>query len=624
MKATHFLLLALALPFVPPPVVAQPRVPGATTSVYAVVPDPFGIAFGADGTLYVGRDNSGSGGGNPDAVKIHRVGPGGSPVTEFGDTAIPDPDVVVVDRTGQVSGIAGAVLVGGQVSPGVGQVSRVTPDGFVTVLFGPSAEYANPSGLALDSLGRLLFTEAGVGRVYRSAGSAPELLFSLPDAYSIVVDGLDRVVVSPASEPGRLLLYSAGGELLDDRFAEVRLATPLVRGMGGWWTTELFGISAAGELVRIGSAGTAVVVGTGFGGIEGLAFGPDGALYGSDFAGDRIWRLAPLTVPEARGFWGLKTHDPRSQPPTTMFWFDEHGAAYRELPRVTLGGVEIEADGLAMSPEGRLFAFQVDAAGGSRLISLDATTAVASVVGPVLSGRDVRGATFTLSGRLLAFDYAGRALVEVAPETGQEVGTAVGLSTNVTFTGTAGDLTQLPDGSLAMGYEQGIYRLDARTGELVVWLEDTAVLPDGFAPYCCGIASVPGSEPMDALFAYEASDKDSVYRYAPSSAFARDLLMLNVVPSYNAGRGDLAALPAALIDAVTIRREGAEVTVAAVCRGGVWAEVLFTDDLGATDWAVAPGTAGWVPYTPGSLATPMTWSGLPASAAHRFYRVRVR
>ncbi len=71
---------------------AQPVVPGAQTTLYARVTDPVRLSFGPDGTLFVGRDNIGSGGGNSDAVKIHRAGPGGSPVEEYGNAAITDPD----------------------------------------------------------------------------------------------------------------------------------------------------------------------------------------------------------------------------------------------------------------------------------------------------------------------------------------------------------------------------------------------------------------------------------------------------------------------------------------------------------------------------------------------------
>ena len=619
---TLFITLALTLPLAGAK--AQPKVSGAVTVLYANVPDPLSLSFGADGALYVGRDASGSGGGNADAVKIHRIGPGGSPVAKFGNTAIPDPDIVIVDRTGTVSGVAGAVLVGGQVSHGIGQVSRIVSDGTVSVLFGPASADWNPGGFAFDAQDRLWFTEVAGGRVYRCTATEVSLRITLSDAYSIAFDATNRLVISPAATPGRLVLYDSDGTLLAPNFAAARPATPLARGPGGFWGNELYAITTSGDLIRIALDGSATTMGAGFEAIEGLSFGPDGALYASDFNGDRIWRIAPLGVPGAQGFWGLKTHDPTSQPPTTMFWFDENGANYRELPRVTLGGVEIEADGLALSPQGGLFAFQVNTGGGSRLLSLNPTTAVATAIGPVLSGRDLRAATFTLSGRLLVFDYTQRQLLEIDPVTGGQVGSGVPLSTIGDFTTSGGDLTQMPDGTLVFAYNELLYRLDPRTGTLTQLHRDPAPFPDSYPPYCCGIACVAGSDPQDKLFGFEASLNDSVYHYLPSAGFARSLLYDNVVPSYNAGRGDLAGLPAALVEPLDITRNGNAITLQTVCRGGLWAEVVYTDDLAAPNWQIVPGTAGWVPYTPGTLGTRMTWSNLPADAPHRFFRVRVK
>ena len=101
MKRPLLTALAWTLPLAG--ALAQPSVTNFTASVYALVKDPMSLAFAADGTLYVGRDNSGSGGGSSDAVKIHRVAPGGSPVTEFGNVAVADPDVVAVDLAGVVA-----------------------------------------------------------------------------------------------------------------------------------------------------------------------------------------------------------------------------------------------------------------------------------------------------------------------------------------------------------------------------------------------------------------------------------------------------------------------------------------------------------------------------------------
>ena len=93
---------------------AIPTAPGFVVSVYDSVPDVEDMVFGTDGALYVGRDNSGSGGGNADSVKIHRIVPGGGSHTTWGTRATWDPDAVGFDAAGLVTGVAGSVIVGGR------------------------------------------------------------------------------------------------------------------------------------------------------------------------------------------------------------------------------------------------------------------------------------------------------------------------------------------------------------------------------------------------------------------------------------------------------------------------------------------------------------------------------
>jgi len=349
----------------------------------------------------------------------------------------------------------------------------------------------------------------------------------------------------------------------------------------------------------------------------------DVRIYHRALSATEIARIA-LGMPGANGFWGTKTHDPLSAPPTTLFWFDENGENYRELPRMTLNAADIEADGLAMSPNGELFAFQVNSGGGSRLLWIAPDTAAATVIGPVLPNRNIRGAAFTLSGRLLVYDFALKELLEVSPLTGQQLGASVPLSTNFNSAASDGDLTQILDGTLVFANNELLYQLNPLTGALTQFYRDTNPLPDGYVPFCCGIACVPGSEPANKLFGYEASERDSVYHYLPSSNYVRTLLYNNVVPSYNAGRGDLAGLPAAQVELLSIASNGSTVTLDTVCRGGAWAEIVFTDDLSAPNWQTVADTAGWVPYTPGSIATQMVWTNLSGNVSNRFFRVLVR
>jgi sugar lactone lactonase YvrE len=306
--APILIIAALGLPDL---VLGQPVVRDTASSIYAVITDPVRMAFAPDGTLFVGRDAGGSGGGSGDAVKIHRVGPGGSPVTEYGTLAISDPDALIVDAVGAVSGTPGAVLVGG-VHPGgtTGKIVRIAPDGTVTTLFGPSTNILNPSHFIFDSAGRLLFTENNNGKMMVTTGGAPTNLFSLAGAMFIVEDAVGRLVASSSSDT-TLRLYSSNGALLNGNFASAKTASPLVRGPGGIWGTDLYAVAANGDLLRVDLLGTATNrVGSGFANISDLQFGPDGALYASEFSTDRIYRFAQPTVVGAQTTLYARVTDP--------------------------------------------------------------------------------------------------------------------------------------------------------------------------------------------------------------------------------------------------------------------------------------------------------------------------
>ena len=280
---------------------AQPVVTGYATSNYAIVADPLALSFTADGTLFVGRDASGSGGNSADAVKIHRVAPGGSPVTEFGSLTISDPDALIVDIVGTVSGTPGAVLAGGVHNNGsTGKIAKIAPDGTVTTLFGPSSTLYNPSDFAFDQSGRLLISEINNGKILVSTGATPAVLFTLANAHHLAIDAQNRIAVTTNSDT-QLRLYASTGVLANGNFATVKASSPLARGPGGWWGTDLYAVAPNGNLIRIGIDGATTVLGSDFvmasgAVIPSLAFGPDGALYASDFEADRIYRFAQPVV----------------------------------------------------------------------------------------------------------------------------------------------------------------------------------------------------------------------------------------------------------------------------------------------------------------------------------------
>lgn len=293
MKSNLLLFIAVMLGFnTCLQAVTLPSITNGFATLYATPTDPQGISFAPDGTLYTGRDKAGSGGLNSEAVVINRIAPGGSPVTDFGNTQIRDPDAVVFDAAGIVSGIPGSVIVGG-VDTGVnGQLSRIAPDGTVTTLFGPNSLIENPVKFVFVTPGRLLFTDYNNINVMEMTNATPHLLFNMPDApYSIAVDGLGRLLVSSGTA-SQVRLYSAAGVLVSNVFVTAKARSPLARGPGGLWGTNMFYVSTTGTLRSVSPVGVVTEYGTGFDPFEDMEFGPDGSLYLSDFDSDAVVRVS--------------------------------------------------------------------------------------------------------------------------------------------------------------------------------------------------------------------------------------------------------------------------------------------------------------------------------------------
>ena len=97
--------------------------------------------------------------------------------------------------------------------------------------------------------------------------------------------------------------------------------------------------------------------------------------------------------PAEAEIWGVKTHGPMSEPPSTLFRFDEDGDTFTVVGEIRLDGQPVEVDGLAIDIDGALYGFIAGDASGL-LVAIDPVTAAASPVG-MLGGREIRGATFT-------------------------------------------------------------------------------------------------------------------------------------------------------------------------------------------------------------------------------------
>lgn len=298
----------------PPVELALPTVrPGFNVQVYSNVDEPMKLSFGADGALYVGRH-----GGD----RIHRITPGGSSVSEFGPSMV-DPDAVLVDAAGRISGVPNSVLVGGG-----GILAAIFPNQTAAVVF--NAGFADVDDMKFDASGRLVFSD-DLPQVLTSSGGAPTVLFS-PSTRpgSIAIDRRNRIFVALAD--GTIRIYNADGTLADSAFATglAGLDTYLAFGPGvSGFGHELYVLNGS-DLLRFDMNGKTALIGSGFSvgpsSGTGFVFGPDKALYVSEYSKNRILKIS-------RGNRGVKTAWSESNPD----WLDEE-AIRRRLQQIPYPG----------------------------------------------------------------------------------------------------------------------------------------------------------------------------------------------------------------------------------------------------------------------------------------------
>lgn len=290
--------------FVADPALAQPIAPNFVVSVYATVEGPVRLAFAPDGTLYVGRDNQFSGGTGKEEQRIHRIGPGGSPVAEFGDP-FADPDMVGFDVSGMISGTPGSVLVGGTQPLGNGAIAAIRPDATMVTIF-DSPTMANPTALKFDSTGRMLMADFDLGEIQVSTGELPNPLFTVAgNPLNLALDADDRIYTAASQGTtfpitSTISIHDAAGTLVDAEFATgLGRFVALAVGPGGLWGTDLY-VFSQGGFYRYHPDGSRTLIGAGFPVILlDAVFGPDGALYASDNPNNRIWRIEPVPEPSS-------------------------------------------------------------------------------------------------------------------------------------------------------------------------------------------------------------------------------------------------------------------------------------------------------------------------------------
>jgi hypothetical protein len=261
--------------------VALPSVTaGFNIQVYANVRQPMKLSFGPDGALYAGRDGG---------ERIHRVPPGGGTGSEFGPPMV-DPDAVLFDTAGRISGVPNSVQVGGG-----GILAAIFPDQTSRVIF--NSGFEDVDDMQFDHAGRLVFSD-DLPQVLQSSGSTPTVLFSLPTRPgSIAIDDDNRIFV--ALDDGTIRIYNADGTVADSAFATGLaggLDTYLAFGPGAGGFGKALYVLNGSELLRFNGRRNSTVIGSGFSvgpsSGTGFVFGPDKALYVSEYNQNRVLKIS--------------------------------------------------------------------------------------------------------------------------------------------------------------------------------------------------------------------------------------------------------------------------------------------------------------------------------------------
>jgi hypothetical protein len=260
------------------------------------------------------------------------------------------------------------------------------------------------------------------------------------------------------------------------------------------------------------------------------------------------WSITGEPVPD-EVVWGVKSQSPGAGPPSHLFRFAVDGSEFVDLGPISIGGShDVVIDALAIDAFGTMYAFQL-IGGGSRLVRIDDVTqdaVVATVVGALLADHHVQGAVIDGNGDLIALDVAVGEILTIDLSDGSIVGTPIPMLQECSPFGaaSAADLAQASDGTyivtLSIDFDlPRFYRLDRSSGRLTLLHEDGEP-DDGVSTFLGGMAFADAGPGM--IFAYDINYDDDIFAYDVANGFARTELYQDIIPQFNAGRGDLAAM----------------------------------------------------------------------------------
>jgi hypothetical protein len=179
------------------------------------------------------------------------------------------------------------------------------------------------------------------------------------------------------------------------------------------------------------------------------------------------------------------------------------------------------------------------------LLSINPTTAAATPISGLISGRVIRAAAFDAADRLWVVDKKRDELLQIDPSNGQIIGAPVPITLNgdplnkITLNGHPLDISDIAvrsDGTFfATNSSAGtvFYNLRISTGVLTQVAADRATekpAKGSVRPTGLGLASVG-----DAAFTYDAKSQDDIFKYDTAAAFARSLVLKDIISEHHPG-----------------------------------------------------------------------------------------
>jgi hypothetical protein len=234
--------------------------------------------------------------------------------------------------------------------------------------------------------------------------------------------------------------------------------------------------------------------------------------------------------------------------PATLYAFADDGSSFTEIAPITNAGTQIRADGLAYSSTLGLWCFELASTSTSILHKIDPANATVIGGGTIFNNRQIFGAAFDRHGRLWAIDQTDDELLQIDISAGtiiQQIpltldGASFGLNS------ASGDICFDAMGRAYLVHYTGLYQLNVHTGVLTELYLDTTP----YSKFLVG-AAIPANRP-ETLIGFDATqtaiDNDDLFIYNLANLAQPTYLFKEILNSYNAGRGDLAAdVPADLV-----------------------------------------------------------------------------